>query len=163
MEKQRIRQLLGVTVVVLAAFLCSRYLFQLALIQGESMAPAYHNYQLVVLNKLTREYTYGDVVAFHCEGLRAVLVKRVAACPGDTVQIIDGTLYVNDEKSCIYPDDGYFSFSGNLETPILLEEGEYVMLGDNANQSKDSRYESVGVVSRKEIIGKIAIPKRTSA
>lgn len=155
MKRWSTKQLLPFLAVILAAFLCSRYLFQLALIQGESMAPAYRNFQIVILDKMTREYEPGDVAAFRCDGLKAVLIKRVAACPGDTAVITDGTLYVNGEKSTVYPEDGYFGTPGLLEEPVLLGEGEYLMLGDNAAQSKDSRYEAVGPVDRDQFLGRV--------
>ena len=78
-----------VAIVILLAFLCSRYWFQLMLIQGESMAPTYHNLQLVVLDKRGEAYEPGEVIAFSCDGLNAVLVKRVVAGPGDTAQIVE--------------------------------------------------------------------------
>ena len=112
-----------VAIVILLAFLCSRYWFQLMLIQGESMAPTYHNLQLVVLDKRGKAYESGEVIAFRCDGLNAVLVKRVAAGPGDKVQIDDGTLLINEAVSPIYPVKGAFQYAGLLEECVaMLEE-----------------------------------------
>ena len=147
----------AVIAVILTAFICSRWFFQVTLIQGQSMEPTYHNFQFAILDKRAQTYNAGDVLAFWCPGLRATLIKRVVAVPGDTVCISDETLYVNGKRSTIYPNDS-FSYAGILASPISLAEGEYILIGDNYAVSKDSRYESVGIVSRQEIIGKVVVP-----
>lgn len=146
-----------VIAVILAAFICSRWFFQVTLIQGQSMEPTYHNFQFAILDKRAQTYNAGDVLAFWCPGLRATLIKRVAAVPRDTVCISDETLYVNGKRSTIYPNDR-FSYAGILAEPVILGDDEYIAIGDNQEESKDSRYESVGVVSRRQIIGKVVIP-----
>lgn len=100
-------------------------------------------------------YTGGDVVAFRCEGLDAVLIKRVVACPGDQVIIKDGTLYGNGSVSLIFPQEGIFEYSGLAADNIYLGEDQYFMVGDNLKESKDSRYVEVGVVNGEDILGKI--------
>lgn len=119
------------------------------------MLPAYHNWQLVVLDKRANDYRPGDVVAFRCEGLNAVLVKRIAAGPGDTVQILNGTLYVNGEISRVYSEKGIFEYAGMLSDSLTLDDGEYIVIGDNIAQSRDSRYAEVGIVEADDIIGKL--------
>lgn len=118
------------------------------------MAPAYHNLQIVILNKHDKAYERGDVIAFQCEGLSAVLVKRVVGIPEDHIRISDGQLYVNDVLSGQYAD-AEFEFAGLLEHEIILGEGEYIVIGDNIAESKDSRYEAVGVVDEKDIMGRV--------
>lgn len=150
-----LKQAVFAACILFAAYWTSSRYFQLLLIQGDSMRPAYHSMQLTVLNKYDRNYTYGDVLAFSCEGLEAVLVKRVAAVPGDTVQIVDGTLYVNDKVSTVYPDTGIFAFAGTAEQKLHLGEGQFFVIGDNIAKSKDSRYEEVGAVHISDVSGKI--------
>lgn len=137
--------------VILAAFLCSRFVVQLLLIQGDSMLPAYHNMQLVLLEKGTHSYEPGNVIAFRCDALQATLIKRIAAGPGDTVQILDGTLYVNGSVSTVYPEAGCFTEAGILSGPVTLKSDEYFVIGDNMGKSKDSR--TVGPVKRASILG----------
>ncbi len=141
-------------VTVLFAWYVSDNFFQLMLIQGDSMVPSYYNFQLVVLDKFSKNYEKGNVIAFKCEDLSAVLVKRIVGCPCDTVQIIDGTLFLNGEPS-VYYYDTYFEYEGVLKNPILLNENEYVVIGDNVLESIDSRYDSVGIISSNSIVGKI--------
>ena len=149
-----------IVIVFLCGYLSSEW-FQLMLIQGDSMLPSYHNMQLVVQDKHNRDYHVGDVIAFRCEGLSAVLVKRIAACKGDKVQIVDSTLYVNGEVSSLY-EEGSFDYAGILEEEVKLSTDEYVVIGDNVAESKDSRYPEIGIVQEETMIGRI-IHKDTGA
>ncbi len=141
--------------IIALAWYISAFHYQLMMIQGNSMSPSYHNMQLVVLEKQPELFSYGDVIAFQCDGLDAVLVKRVAACPGDMVQIKNGTLYVNDVVSEIYPETMIFEYAGIVEEAILLDAGEYFAIGDNVAESKDSRYPEIGVVNGESVLGRV--------
>lgn len=145
--------------IPLLAWYISQNWYQLTLIQGKSMEPTYSHMQLVVLNRHNRAFTQGDVIAFRCDGLSSVLVKRVIAGPSDTAQIVDGTLFVNDQISQIYPDTGTIAYAGILTDPVTLGAGEYLVLGDNLSESKDSRYVEVGIVSEADILGKLCNSK----
>ena len=152
------RLLLFLCIPVLAWYISANWL-QVMLIQGRSMEPAYHHMQFVVLNRYDRVFQRGDVAAFRCEGLSSILVKRIAAIPGDTAVIRDGTLYVNDQVSTVYPDIGLFFYAGMLEEQIVLGPGEYLFLGDNTAESRDSRYPEVGLVQESQIYGRIAFKR----
>lgn len=119
------------------------------------MYPAYKNMQIVVLNRHDRRFSTGDVVAFSCEGLSSILIKRIAACPGDMAVIQEGTLYINGAVSEQYPESCVFSYTGLLSEPIKLESGQFLVIGDNIDNSKDSRYPEVGIISEESIFGKI--------
>ena len=140
--------------IVLAAWYVSTFWYQLMLIQGGSMEPTYHNMQLVLLDKHSKEYSKGDVAAIDCPGLSATIVKRIVAVPGDSVQIENGSLLVNGGISSYYADQT-FDYVGMLAEKIVLSEEEYVVIGDNVLQSKDSRYEEVGIVRENQLTGRI--------
>ena len=93
------------------------------------------------------------MVAFSCEGLSTILVKRIVACPGDTAVIRNGTLFVNESISEVYPEKQRFRSSGTLTDEIHLNEGQYLVLGDNTDESIDSRYPEVGIIAREDILG----------
>ena len=156
-KKNRKRPGIAVALVmtVILAWCCSSWFFQLMLIQGDSMTPAYHHLQMVVLNKRDRQFHQGDVIAFRCPGLSSVLVKRIIACPGDTACIRNGTLYIQDRPSTVYSTPGTIGYAGLLNNPLALQEGEYLVVGDNIEGSVDSRYPEVGIVKEKEIVGKV--------
>lgn len=139
---------------MLTAAVISAEYFQFMLIQGDSMKPSYNDLQLVILDKCSKNYCPGDVIAFKCDGLSAVLVKRIAAVPKDTVLISDGKLLVNGMPSAVYPDS-LFEFAGIMENAVVLDNDEYIVIGDNISESKDSRYEQVGIVSAENIIGRV--------
>lgn len=122
------------------------------------MLPSYHNLQMVFVDKRVDRYRRGDVVAFYCEGLderRIVLVKRLVAVPGDTVQITEGTLLVNGRVSEWFPNREMFNDPGIAAELIRLDEDAYFVIGDNITESKDSRHESIGVISMEQLIGKV--------
>ena len=79
--------------------------------------------------------------------------------PGETVQIKDGKVYINDKelKSDVYGITDYIDYPGIAEEPITLGDDEYFCLGDNRPVSQDSRYEEVGPVKRSIIVGKVWI------
>lgn len=149
------QMVLGIAVIVWAAFYCSQNWYQLMLMQGNSMDPAYHNMQLAIIDKHSEDYVYNDVIAFKCEKLDSILVKRIAACPGDSVEIKNGTLYVNGKISTIYQLEGIFEEAGIAGKKFVLQEEQYFVIGDNVAESKDSRYEEIGCVKLKDILGRL--------
>lgn len=126
---------------------------------GVSMEPGLSNGQSVLINRYAYLLTSpqeGDVVAFLPNGNENshYYVKRVVAGPGDTVQIIDGRLYVNDEQVQEEEFDK-MATAGIAENPIILGADEYFVLGDNRNNSEDSRSANIGPVKGKDIVGKV--------
>ena len=76
--------------------------------------------------------------------------------PGETVQIKDGRVYINDSQLDDYVDTTILT-PGVAANPYKLADDEYFVLGDNRNNSEDSRFASVGMVKRKNIVGKVWI------
>lgn len=141
--------------IIMFAFYVSVNWYQVLLIHGESMSPTYQDMQIVILEKHLERYTYGDVIAFQCENLDSILVKRIVACPGDDVVIKNGHLYVNGTISVIFPQENVFEYAGIIETPLKLERNQYFVLGDNIAESKDSRYENIGCIEEENILGRV--------
>lgn len=126
---------------------------------GVSMEPALYNGQEVLINKFIYRITSpkrGDVVAFLPNGNKNshYYLKRVVGLPGETVQIIGGYVYINGE---LYEeDDSYDKIAdpGMAENEIVLGSDEYFVLGDNRNNSEDSRSGNIGAVKKETIAGK---------
>ncbi|MCD8038358.1 MAG: signal peptidase I [Lachnospiraceae bacterium] len=135
----------------------SQNLYQLNLIQGESMYPTYKNMQLTLIDKRSTDFQCGDVVVFYCPSLDCTMVKRIIAAPGQTVLISDGNVLVDGVQSpyvCQYTD-----FGGTASNELLVGDSQFFVMGDNSARSRDSRYEEIGCVSRENIIGRV-IPNR---
>lgn len=90
----------------------------------------------------------GDIATFYSDQLGEVLVKRVVAEGGDTVDIVGDTLYVNGKESA-WQGTG----TGMVQGEWVLADDEYFMMGDNRGNSKDSRW--IGPVKASQMISKI--------
>lgn len=119
------------------------------------MSPAYQPWQLAIIDKTSSQLNVGDVIVFRCTFLNATLIKRIAACPGDTVEIKNGILYINGDTVQTIPSYNSIGYAGIAESPIKLNEDEYFVLGDNLEYSKDSRHADIGCISKDEILGRI--------
>lgn len=125
---------------------------------GVSMEPALYNGQEVLVNRFIYKITSpkrGDVIAFLPNGNQNshYYLKRIVGLPGESVQIIDGYVYINGER---LPEDEYdkmadYGIAGN---EIQLGSDEYFVLGDNRNMSEDSRSGNIGAVKKDTIAGK---------
>ena len=125
---------------------------------GPSMEPSLYNGQKIFLNRLIYKVAsprVGDVIVFLQNGNEKshYYVKRVVGVPGDTLYIKNGLLYVNEETVEEYFNDR-IAEPGLLESEVTLGEDEYFVIGDNCNNSEDSRSANIGSVRKSYIIGK---------
>lgn len=125
---------------------------------GPSMEPSLYNGQKIFLNRLIYKVAsprVGDVIVFLPNGNEKshYYVKRVVGVPGDTLYIKNGLLYVNEETVEEYFNDR-IAEPGLLESEVTLGEDEYFVIGDNCNNSEDSRSANIGSVRKCYIIGK---------
>ena len=143
--------------VMLAVYLLLTLVIGIIVIHGDSMQPTLHENDIALLWRLSGGYESGDVIMFRSDASSEVLVKRVVAGPGDTVEIDDdaGVVIVNNvilSEPYIY--SGTYN-KGGQNGPITLGENEYFVLGDNRMVALDSRYAEVGAVPKSKILGKI--------
>jgi signal peptidase I len=127
---------------------------------GQSMDVTLQGGDRVLLNQLSYKFSVpkrNDVVALKPNGSRDVssVVRRIVGLPGETVQIIDGMLYINGSVFLEGKDYPVMTEPGLAENPITLGEKEYFVLGDNRNNSEDSRYADIGNVTMDSIEGKV--------
>jgi signal peptidase I len=132
--------------------------FQVARVDGLSMAPTLEDHDRLIVNKLV--YELGDprpgdiVMLYYPLNPEKMFVKRVIAKEGDTVRIVDGRVYVND----IPLTDDYVpaEFRSHDDWgPEAIKQGYYFVLGDHRNNSSDSRH--WGQVPKKYIVGKVKV------
>lgn len=145
------------TVLVILLFLlfnlsCSKNLVPTK-IEGNAMLPAFKNGDLVLFDGNVNEIKRGDVISFkYPKDVTKRYFKRVIGLPGETVTIRDGHVFINDQELDEQYVDQTYNQSKNNFPPIRVEEGNYYVLGDNRDNSSDSRY--WGTVKSDLIIGK---------
>jgi len=156
------RELLaGVQTLVSAAVYATSIVtfgFQVARVDGLSMAPTLEDHDRLIVNKLV--YELGDprpgdiVMLYYPLNPEKMFVKRVIAKEGDTVRIVDGHVYVND----IPLRDDYVPVEFRSHDdwgPQVIQQGYYFVMGDHRNNSSDSRH--WGPVPKKYIVGKVKV------
>jgi signal peptidase I len=132
--------------------------FQVARVDGLSMAPTLEDHDRLIVNKLV--YELGDprpgdiVMLYYPLNPEKMFVKRVIAREGDTVRIVDGRVYVNDVP--LRDDYVPLEFRSHDDWgPQVIQQGYYFVMGDHRNNSSDSRH--WGPVPKKYIVGKVKV------
>jgi signal peptidase I len=140
------------------AILIVTFGFQVARVDGLSMAPTLEDHDRLIVNKLVYEIGEprpGDIVMLYYPlNPEKMFVKRVIAKEGDTVRIVDGRVTVND----IPLQDDYVpaEFRSHDDWgPQVIQQGYYFVMGDHRNNSSDSRH--WGPVPKKYIVGKVKV------
>lgn len=146
--------------VIISTLFVLFFIVQLAIVSGNSMNPTLEDKDILLVSRIHKtfslDYNRFDVVIFQSEQENnRLLIKRVIGLPGETIHIKDGDIYINDEKIEENYGKEHMTYDGLAETPITLKENEYFVLGDNRNNSKDSRY--LGPINKKTILGKAII------
>ncbi|MCR4748345.1 MAG: signal peptidase I [Lachnospiraceae bacterium] len=155
--KEILNYLLGITVAIVIAFFLSYNWGVKTSVIGVSMENTLYSGQTILISRLSYlilKPRVGDVVVFKPNGNQNThyYVKRVVAVPGDTVEFRDGRLYVNGKQE----PSGFDKVAdpGIVEAPLVLGIDEYFVLGDNRNNSEDSRSGNIGPVNKKLIEGR---------
>ena len=120
---------------------------------GHSMMPTINSGDVLVSVKNT-SLKRGDIAAFYLNN--KILVKRVIACPGDTVKIeADGRVYINNSPLNEPYIKSPYSGETDIDFPLQVPESAWFVLGDNREASVDSRNSEVGLVYEDQMIGKV--------
>jgi len=148
----------GIALSVFLAAVLVAFLGKSTRVVGMSMEPALENGQQIFIDRflyILSSPKAGDVVAFLPNGNvnSHYYIKRVVASPGDKVRIADGTLYVNGQESKWVTER--ILDAGIVENELILGSKEYFCIGDNPNNSEDSRSANIGPVKEEDMIGKV--------
>ena len=142
---------------VVIAIILIVFIYQPVKVEGTSMMPALTDQERIFINKFTYRFGIGaiergDMVVFWFPGDRTKsYIKRIIGLPGDTVEIDEGTVIVNNKRLVEdYVPEGYRDRQSH--TPLTVPAGEYFVLGDHRSSSNDSR--AWGTVPRSFIYGK---------
>ena len=159
------RELLNTAIYLLcvlgAVWLVITFVGQRTEVEGASMENTLHNGDNLIVDKLSYRFhdpERFDIIVFPFQFQdNTYYIKRIIGLPGETVQIMDdGSIYINGEKL----EENYGmevikqETIGRAAEPIELGDDEYFVMGDNRNNSSDSRTDMVGNIKRENIIGK---------
>ena len=161
-----LRELLGTSVyiltVLLVAYIIVHYVGQRTEVIGESMELTLMDGDNLLVDKISYRFNDPerfDIVVFpYRYDKHTYYIKRVIGLPGETVQINEeGDIFINGEKLEEYYGREVIKNPERAIDPILLGEDEFFVLGDNRNNSRDSRWEDVGNIKKSELTGKVWI------
>ena len=149
-----------IAIVCLIAFVCVWYFGLRVSMIGDSMNPELHNGDITLVNRIVYSMSTpkrGDIIAFKPNGNENshYSIKRIVGLPGETVEIRNGAIWVNGKKIKEKYKATEIEDVGVLEEPMTLGKSEYFVLGDDRQNSEDSRMADVGNVKRSEIEGKV--------
>lgn len=143
-------------IVLVVTYILSVFVVERSTVHSTSMKPTLSPDDSILIDKISfrfRDPERYEIIVFKNSGEE--LIKRVIALPHETVMIKDGIIYVDgEEQEAIEGLDKPIK-AGIAKDPIELMDGEYFVLGDNREDSIDSRYEEVGIVTDTRIVGRL--------
>lgn len=161
LKREIISTVVYLMAVVALTFLFVQYVGQRTHVNGDSMNATLEDGDNLIVDKISYRFTDPDrfdIIVFPYQYQeKTYYIKRIIGMPGETVQVKNGEVYINGEVL----DESYgkevMKYAGIASDPITLGEDEYFVLGDNRNNSSDSRDPSVGNIKEDQIIGKAFI------
>ncbi|UOQ93202.1 signal peptidase I [Halobacillus shinanisalinarum] len=166
MKKQWLEWIKAFAIAAVLAIVVRVFLFAPVVVEGPSMSPTLHNGDHLIVSKIN--YTFGsperfDIVVFHATQ-RKDYIKRVIGLPGDEVAVRDDQLYVNEkpiDEPFLNEEINELQNGERLTQDFMIDqlpggyeevpEGHFLVLGDNRNNSTDSR--TIGMVPKEQLVG----------
>ena len=174
MKKELKEWLIAIIIAVLLLFLVNTFLIKSYTVSGLSMYPTLNNKDKVIVSKISKSLNHldsGDVIVFH-ENKKNDFIKRLIGKPGDQIEYKNDRLYINKH----YIKEPYLTYNKKMndsgdnltenfnvsdikgsKNKMTIPKDKYLVLGDNRANSIDSRSSEVGLVSEKQIVGKVIL------
>jgi signal peptidase I len=155
------KEILQTVILALLVVLPIRlFIFQPFIVKGQSMEPNFEDGDYLIIDEITyrfREPKRGEVVVFkNPMNERQRFIKRIVGLPGETIEVVDGKIFILNGEKKVLDESSYLNFSftsGNFH--ITLGKDEFFVLGDNRQFSLDSR--RFGPIKREEIVGRVLL------
>lgn len=147
---QKLKELIPYVIIIICVLLLRTFIITPVRVDGTSMNKNLADGDILLLYKLAKIDRY-DIVVLDEEYDNEVIIKRVIGLPGETVEIKNDKIYVDDEEI----DDKYAYGETSDYAKVILKDDEYFILGDNRLVSKDSR--TFGPISKDSIKGQTII------
>lgn len=164
LEDRKVRKILNwvfqIMVTLIFGVLVGISMFQSVTMQESAMEPTLQVGERFFINRAVYKVSSpkrDDIIVYKTSGSddAALHIGRVIGMPGETVQISNGNILINGAVYNENKDFPEISNAGLASDGVSLESGEYFILGDNRNNSEDSRYGDIGNINKKYIVGKV--------
>ena len=160
--KNILKELMGwivyIIIIVALAWGIITFVGQRTQVSGSSMETTLSDGDQLIVDKISyrfRDPNRYDIVVFPYQyEENTYYIKRIIGLPGETVQIVDGYVYIDGQQLDEHYGNEVMLDPGIAEEPVTLGDDEYFVLGDNRNNSQDSRAANVGVIHRKDLLGR---------
>ena len=150
--------IVSIVVAVVLAFLIREFIVELYIVDGPSMQPTLQSQERLVVNKFIyglRDPERGEILVFeYPRDRKRDFIKRVIGVPGDTVEIKEGRVFVNDQ---LLSEDYILEKTRGDYPKSVVPKGTNFVMGDNRNNSEDSRFADVGFVPYELVKGKAVL------
>ena len=146
-----IKELLPYLIIILTVILIRTFIVTTVIVNGPSMSPTLDGNEVMILKKYDTKYERFDIVVVNKSVDGDNLIKRVIGLPNETIEYRHEKLYINDEVI----DDPYANGKTGVIPKTTLGPDEYFVMGDNRENSTDSRI--IGIIKKRELEGTIGI------
>ena len=150
--KKILKELYPYIIIVVAVVLFRTFIATPVRVDGDSMNDTLRNNDILILNKLEKDYDRFDIVVVNYNNTK--LVKRIIGMPGENISYKDNQLYINNKKFNDIETSRTTDFTlKELFDLDIIPEDHYFVMGDNRNNSLDSRDYRVGLIKKEDIVG----------
>ncbi len=142
------KEVLPYLIIIIVVIIIRTFIITPVRVNGDSMKPTLVDKEIVLLKKYDKNYKRFDIVVFN--DARGHLIKRIVGLPGETLYYSNNKLFINGK----YVKEDFLSSNEktyDYELDTVIPEGYYFVMGDNRDNSTDSRI--IGLVSEKDILG----------
>ena len=159
---RKTKWLLSISIIIVLVIFIIRSIIGYYLVVGPAMSPTLSDGDRTLVNKFSYHFKipeHNDILVFRYPGNpKRELIKRVIAVPGDTIEIKEGQVFLNGQLQ----NETYIQEYTRGSFPLYkIPEGHIFVMGDNRNNSEDSRFKGVGFVPYDLIIGKVVYTEKT--